>query len=360
MVSRNGLPKNSTTGSQSRFVAMVQEVIAHFPDRSRAILMSRFGITGGGKKTLEAIGKEYAITRERVRQVIDAGLKSMRRALAEREEDATLRLLRQEIERNFGIVPMDGLLERLSGESGAERGALLALLHGLPGVRVLKENQERRECIVQQDFSLTEWQTVMIVAKQALSEKHDALILPDLSRACASGLPQDIARHFSSQKLESFLAPSLVVGKNVFGHYGLSEWSIISPRGTRERAYLILKALGKPLHFRELARLIDEYGLARPGKKTHPQTVHNELIKDKRFVLVGRGTYALSIWGYKPGTVRQVLADILKEEQKPMTKEELLRAVMKVRQVKKSTVVINLNAFFTKVGKNIYTLGSKS
>ena len=112
----------------------------------------------------------------------------------------------------------------------------------------------------------------------------------------------------------------------------------------------------KPLHFREIARLIDEHGLYKLGKKTHPQTVHNELIKDGRFVLVGRGTYALSDWGYRPGTVREVLSSILKDNIEPMSREELLKAVMKVRQVKRSTVIINLNSFFTKVGKNIYSL----
>jgi len=110
----------------------------------------------------------------------------------------------------------------------------------------------------------------------------------------------------------------------------------------------------KPLHFREIAKHIDMYKL---GKKTaHPQTVHNELIKDERFVLVGRGIYALSEWGYKKGTVKDVLEDILKGAQSPLAKDVILDKVMTIRKVKKSTIVINLNSYFEKVGKDAYTL----
>jgi len=110
------------------------------------------------------------------------------------------------------------------------------------------------------------------------------------------------------------------------------------------------------MHFREIAESIDRYGLQKRGKITHPQTVHNELIKDNRFVLVGRGTYALVEWGYKKGTVREVVKDILREHKKPMTREEIVAEVFKVRNVKESTIIINLNAFFERVSKDRYDL----
>ena len=112
----------------------------------------------------------------------------------------------------------------------------------------------------------------------------------------------------------------------------------------------------KPLHFREIARLIDAQGLSGKKGKSHPQTVHNELIKDKRFVLVGRGIYALKSWGYERGTVKEVLENILRTAKRELSRDEILSEVMKVRQVKKSTVIINLNTFFSRVGKNSYTL----
>jgi DNA-directed RNA polymerase delta subunit len=129
--------------------------------------------------------------------------------------------------------------------------------------------------------------------------------------------------------------------KNAFDKWGLFDWKEINPKGTREKIYIVLKERNKPLHFVEIAEHIDKYQLSK--KKAHPQTVHNELIKDDRFVLIGRGIYALKEWGYQEGTVKDILKDILKKSKKPLTKDEILEQVFKMRKVKKSTVMINLN-----------------
>jgi hypothetical protein len=60
-------------------------------------------------------------------------------------------------------------------------------------------------------------------------------------------------------------------------------------------------------------------------------------------VLIGRGIYALSEWGYFEGTIKDVLKDILEKSRTPLDKEEILSEVLKVRKVKKNTVLINLN-----------------
>jgi len=73
------------------------------------------------------------------------------------------------------------------------------------------------------------------------------------------------------------------------------------------------------------------------------QTVHNELIKDSRFVLVGRGIYALEEWGYYPGQVKDVILRVLREERKPITKEEILEKVLEQRLVKENTILLNLS-----------------
>ncbi|MBI2048018.1 MAG: hypothetical protein HYT27_02665, partial [Parcubacteria group bacterium] len=67
----------------------------------------------------------------------------------------------------------------------------------------------------------------------------------------------------------------------------------------------------------------------------------NELIKDPRFVLVGRGIYGLSDYGYKPGTAREVVKRILNETG-PMRAKEIITAVQKERFFKPNTVLVNL------------------
>ncbi|MDP6703964.1 MAG: HTH domain-containing protein, partial [archaeon] len=115
------------------------------------------------------------------------------------------------------------------------------------------------------------------------------------------------------------------------------------PKGIKDKAYVVLKNTGKPLHFTQVAALIAELQevLAKTQKQVLPQTVHNELIKDPRFVLVGRGMYALREWGYQAGTVKDVLKAVLKKHG-PLTKQELMKAAKKEREVKDSTILLNL------------------
>jgi DNA-directed RNA polymerase delta subunit len=127
------------------------------------------------------------------------------------------------------------------------------------------------------------------------------------------------------------------------GKLGLIEWPEIKPRGVKDKAFLVFKKHGKPLHFTDVAKLIDKFDYNMPNKKTYPQTVHNELIKDARFVLVGRGTYALSEWGFVPGTIKDIITKVLKEKNEPTHKDEVVKKVLAQRLVAKNTVLMNLN-----------------
>ena len=98
-------------------------------------------------------------------------------------------------------------------------------------------------------------------------------------------------------------------------------------------------AIYPPLHFKEIANNICTLGIDK--KPAHVQTVHNELIKDGRFVLVGRGVYALREHGYEPGTVREVITRLLKERG-PLDSTEVVRLVNQKRFLKENTILLNL------------------
>jgi thioredoxin reductase len=107
------------------------------------------------------------------------------------------------------------------------------------------------------------------------------------------------------------------------------------------------------MHFREVADAISKVF----NKKIHYATCHNELIKDSRFVLVGRGMYALTEWGYKAGIAREVITDILKKEG-PLAKEEIIKRVNKERYFKKNTILVNLlnSKYFKKNKTGLFDL----
>lgn len=340
-------------GEETLFFSSALELfLERLPFRSRDIIAARFGMRESAPQTLEEIGQSYKITRERVRQVIGSALVILSNESGHAALTEISRRIRSTLEEKSGIMTAEEFFKKLAPNGGREAGALSAFIECFSGIREEKVTQEREKAYILDRFSLKEWERVVKKARVILAEAGQVM---DRQTLLARFLAEESA--VSEQKLFDFLAVSRDVRQNVFGQWGLSGWSDIKPRGTREKAHLVLKMAGTPLHFREIAARIDSYGLKRSkAGQSHPQTVHNELIKDKRFVLVGRGVYALSEWGYKKGTVKEVLKEILLKAKKPLSREEVIAEVLKVRQVKKSTVIINLNTFFHRVGRNAYAI----
>ena len=53
--------------------------------REQKIISQRFGLNGGSPKTLEDVGKDFGVTRERIRQLQNIALARLRRALSKKE-----------------------------------------------------------------------------------------------------------------------------------------------------------------------------------------------------------------------------------------------------------------------------------
>ncbi len=64
----------------------VDDLIAVLDGREKKIIFQRFGLDGGKPKTLEDVGKDFGVTRERIRQLQNIALAKLRRALSKKEE----------------------------------------------------------------------------------------------------------------------------------------------------------------------------------------------------------------------------------------------------------------------------------
>lgn len=352
---QNQEPLEANTGV---FVHALRSILQSVPERTQAILEARFGISHQKPKTLEEIGKEYGITRERVRQIICSAL----HALVKHHENQTEgnhveKIIQEEIQKHSGVVEAETLLQNLSKGKKEERGALTAFLECLPYAQSQKQNEEHEKMYHNETFSKKKWQKVLSVAEDILKSSEKTLSRKKLFQEFLAKASEEV--RITEKQFFNYLEVSRKIQSNVFDKWGLQEWSDIRPRGTREKAFLILKHEKKPLHFRDIAKRIDEAGLHTKRSKSHPQTVHNELIKDDRFVLVGRGIYALSEWGYTAGTVKDVIERILSKKGVPQTKDEIMEAVLAERQVKPTTITINLNTFFHKNAEGHYVGLSK-
>lgn len=142
----------------------------------------------------------------------------------------------------------------------------------------------------------------------------------------------------------------LVKGEEKF--IGLEKWKILNPSTLKDKAIYVLKKNKEPMHFLDIANAITEHF----GEPVKISTIHNELIRNEEFVLIGRGIYVLKEWGYKDGTVLDVILDIFKKAATPLSTEEITARVLKTRQVKTTTIYMNLQnkKFIERVGRNLY------
>src|ERR1035438_7791288 len=140
------------------------------------------------------------------------------------------------------------------------------------------------------------------------------------------------------------------------GCWVVVKWPMVNPKNIRDKIYVILKENGKHMHFNEISAAIKDSDFKRKDVTT--QAVHNELIKDKLFVLIGRGIYALKEWGYNKGTVADIITEVLKQANEPLHRDEIVKRVLKSRFVKETTILLNLQGKpqFKRVAKATYAL----
>ncbi|MFA7302534.1 MAG: sigma factor-like helix-turn-helix DNA-binding protein [Candidatus Paceibacterota bacterium] len=317
--------------------ALVKRLLAAASERSRKVIVQRFGLgTSPERETLEAIGDRLNITRERVRQIEAAGLSAIRASKAFKDASAAFDELTQYIDALGALVSEDMLLKML-GKDEKTRNRFRFML--VVGASFLRERET--------DDFLARWHIDTATANKI----HDALTklyasLKDdevftegeLLDRFLDELKGVNDAYKNEEVLKRWLSLSKHIGSNPLAQWGKTTAPAIHIKGIRDYAYLAVKRHGEPMHFSDVSKAIGTLF----SKKAHVATTHNELIKDPRFVLVGRGLYALTEWGYTPGVVRDVIREVL-EKNGPLKKDEIIKHVRKARFVKDNTILVNLN-----------------
>lgn len=305
-------------------------------DRPRFVIENRFGLGDDlSCMTLEAIGGTYGVTRERVRQIENFGLNAIRKSDVFKKEQPVFDELAQAIAELGGVVSEKDLLDHLSKDIKTQNHIQLLLVLGDAFTKE-KENKEfTHRWIVDKDVANIVHESLRKVAQKLTKEDlipEDEMITNFLNHL------QDISESYKNEEvIKRWLKLSKIIGRNPLGEWGIADSSNINARGVRDYAFLVIRQHGSPMHFTEVANAITDIFM----KKAHVATCHNELIKDKRFVLVGRGLYALREWGYQSGVVKDVIKNIL-EKNGSLTKKEIIEHVLKERYVKENTIAVNL------------------
>ena len=344
---------------------LVNETIEGLSPRLKEVVILRFGLNGGKHHTLEATGQKFGITRERVRQIQNDAFDYLSRGAVVQKIKPLFEALGTHLDVHGGVRKESTILENdlVSGGSTDlnkpehKAAVYFALNLGQAFNRHLETDKWHTFWTNQKNTSqLVNKLTVSLVdyfeSKKAVLDEAGVNDFVGKFLAKQGGFKNPT----SERIVNAYFGLIKPITKNIYREYGLRKWSQINPAGVRDKAYLVFRKSEKPMHFKEVAQAINQAGFS--NKSAHPQTVHNELIKDPRFVLIGRGMYALKEWGYMPGTVKDVLVHTLKKIGKPLTKTELLDQISKQRVVKSNTVALNLQNknYFKKTSEGRYTL----
>jgi len=319
--------------------------------RQKEIIARRFGLNGGQRETLDKIGQSFGITRERVRQIEEITFEKLKQEAKEaRRKDLQKAFshLEQHLVAHGGLKREDILLSNL-GEKQFQNHVYFFLTLGELFYRFKENNDFYSFWTVDKNLYQKAEEFLAVLSKIFGKEKKP------LSKERFFNIFKDESSKLFFSCFEIFKK----IEQGPLNEFGLIDWSEIKPTGVKDRAYLVLKKAGKPLHFKEIAKLASELeGTVCKKKEIYFQTVHNELIKNKIFVLIGKGIYALTEWGYKPGTVSDIIIDILKKAKKFLTKKEIIKQVLKQRQVQENTIFLNLQDknFFIKNKQGKYCL----
>ncbi|MFH1582720.1 MAG: sigma factor-like helix-turn-helix DNA-binding protein [Candidatus Falkowbacteria bacterium] len=360
-------------------VEIITNLFSELDERERDVLIRRFGLNGSGKETLEEIGKIHKLTRERIRQIETASIKRLRQLEnLDNYLSGLKNIIINLLEEHGGLMEKEYLFNNLVNFSigGGKNGEneikhkrhfdflISKLLHDefeATGVtehfkesfKLKYQSLEHLEALakellekIQEIKKIFMTEELVNLSKEMEAyknnqEKFSSIGNIDISGILANDLFKEKADVVNSNKvIYSILQAAKKIEQNKFGFWGINDWREIRPKTINDKIYLILKNSGKPMHFAEIADRINQINFDK--KNANAATVHNELILDEKYILVGRGLYGLKEWGYQKGTVADVIEKIMAESGEFLNREEIINKVLAQRIVKKATINLAL------------------
>jgi hypothetical protein len=343
-----------------------EDLLKTLPERNREILKKRFGLDKEEAKTLEEIGKEYKVTRERIRQIVNSSLNSLKKINIEEIFKDFYQEAEKILKEHGGYLEEENFINKILEKKEFKdftSNEVVFLLVLNKNFKLEKENLEYNSFFFLPSLSKNDVLNKIKKLEQIFKAEKKPLNLDEIFILAKNKIDKNILR----KEILALSAISKKILMNPFGEFGLRNWPEINPVGSNDRAYILLNHLNRPVHFKELAKILEEYkNFPFPPKlesrfwqkNVCVQTVHNELIKDKRFVLVGRGIYALEKWGYQKNNIKEIIKNILFFAQKPLDVDTIINEVKKRKIAKDRTILLNLSdkKYFKKFPNNTYFL----
>ena len=320
--------------------------------RQARVLDLRYGLKDGKRRTLEEIGLEFEVSRERVRQIQVKALRRLNHPSKRKYLEVISTLLENVFQKAGGILRESEILSRLGITT-------IGNFHPAGLFRFVLQLSSKFVEIGDEIWALAEYPLRYI---PTVVENAVRLLEARRSRMRFNILVSEIKRVSSITEavptLDSlFIEACIKAGPEVEvmsdGWCGLTKWR------TRylDETVQVLRDEGKPLHYTVITKRVNDL---LSNKRVSDHSVHALLQRwEAIFVRVEPGTYGLREWGLKshPYYLRLIEA-VLKQAGKPLAANEIIRCVSEVRPCKESTALmyLTLNERFVRLESGEFAL----
>ncbi len=332
-------------------------ILENLSEKERSVIEQRVGLFWE-KQTLHSIGSSFepSITRERVRQIEETGIRKIGRMWKTSSLAKVQELSRKYIALHGWVISKEKLLNILIKDLNLDKDVNPNIIDILIQADFdINKSKHKLWCKVHFLSPGVEKETVKLIHNEALKilkKKKEVITKTSLYESISSNLKkdEDIPLVLIDSVLDLF-EDIVFWEKNLVW---LTKWKILNPKTIKDNAIYVMKKEKVPMHFVDLANKITE----TLGKSVKVSTIHNELIRNPEFVLIGRWIYALKEWGFKSWTVLDVIVKILEDNGWPMNVKQITKEVLKTRNVQESTVYMNLQSksIIERVWRSFYQL----
>ena len=330
--------------SKNNLTTLTEGLIKELSSRDQTIIKKRFGLFDKKPMTFNAIGQEFKVTRERIRQIQEECLKDIREQKMPVLYKDFINASKKILKNNGDVLEDNAFMNSLKEQYGkdTQSGVINFLLSLNENFYFFSGNNFFKPFWCFANINLNDIKKLAELIESILKKNQAPMTLKEIEKAMSTKV--------NSKYISNVMHIYKKIGANPFGQFGLISWSIINPLNARDKAYFLMKYyLKKPVHFKALTSYLKENGalnvnqmVDKKKKEVSVQTVHNELIKDPRFVLVGHGHYALTEWGYNPGVIKEIIVQILQTSNQPLSENDIISKVKEQRMAKDNTIKFNL------------------
>lgn len=336
-------------------VKSFEDILRSLSEKEKSVIARRVGLKWE-KETLQNIWNSFspAITRERVRQIEDSWIKKIWRIIKASVLTEIQNSSIKFIKLHWWVISKNKLINNvikdLSIDWEVNHWVIEMIIQSDFEIKKSKQKLGCQIYFYLPNIPKNDIDNVYKEAVKILKKKKDVVSKNYLFENILSNLKKDIPITFIDSSLELF--DDIVYWEENL--VWLTKWKILNPKTLKDKAIYVMKKEKTPMHFVDISNKITEM----LEEKVKVNTIHNELIRNSEFVLIWRWIYALKEWWFNPGTVLDVITSILEKNWEPMSTENITNEVLKIRNVKQTTIYMNLQnkKAIERVGRNYYQL----